>query len=43
MASNATESGRQQNRRVEVAIYADEAARDRAREQARAQALTGGI
>ena len=43
VASNATESGRQQNRRVEVAIYADEAARDRAREQARAQALTGGI
>jgi outer membrane protein OmpA-like peptidoglycan-associated protein len=34
VASNATDEGRQQNRRVEVAIYANQAARDAARRQA---------
>ena len=34
IASNDTEAGRQQNRRVEVAIYASEAMREDAREQA---------
>jgi len=34
IASNDTEQGRQQNRRVEIAIYASEEARARAREQA---------
>jgi outer membrane protein OmpA-like peptidoglycan-associated protein len=38
VSDNSTESGRQQNRRVEVAIYANDAARERAR----SQALTGG-
>ena len=35
VASNASEEGRQQNRRVEIAIYADEAWRDAARRQTR--------
>jgi len=34
VASNDTEEGRQRNRRVEVAIYASEEARERARQQA---------
>lgn len=34
VASNETEEGRQQNRRVEVAIYANEEYREQAREQA---------
>jgi len=34
VASNETEEGRQQNRRVEVAIYANEDLRDQAQEQA---------
>ena len=34
VASNASEDGRQQNRRVEVAIYANEQARQAARERA---------
>lgn len=34
VASNATESGRQQNRRVEVAIYASEKMREEAKRQA---------
>ena len=34
IASNADESGREQNRRVEVAIYADEQWREEARQQA---------
>ncbi|MFL5575862.1 MAG: OmpA family protein [Gemmatimonadaceae bacterium] len=38
VAENTSESGRQRNRRVEVAIYANDAARDKAR----TQALTGG-
>jgi outer membrane protein OmpA-like peptidoglycan-associated protein len=35
VASNGNESGRQQNRRVEIAIYADEAWREDARRQTR--------
>jgi len=38
VASNETEQGRQQNRRVEVAIYASEEAREEARREAAAQA-----
>jgi outer membrane protein OmpA-like peptidoglycan-associated protein len=34
IASNDTEAGRQQNRRVEIAIYASEEARERAKQQA---------
>ncbi|HEV8480774.1 MAG TPA: OmpA family protein [Candidatus Eisenbacteria bacterium] len=34
IASNDTEAGRQQNRRVEIAIYASEEARQRAKQQA---------
>lgn len=34
VASNATEDGRQQNRRVEVAIYANEATRQQAKQRA---------
>lgn len=37
VAPNETEEGRQQNRRVEVAIYANEEYRERAREQAESQ------
>jgi flagellar motor protein MotB len=33
VASNATEDGRQQNRRVEVAIYASEATRQQAKQR----------
>ena len=32
--SNATDDGRQKNRRVEIAIYANEAAREAAKRQA---------
>ena len=38
VASNASEEGRQQNRRVEVAIYANQAWREEARRQAQASA-----
>lgn len=34
VSSNATDQGRQENRRVEVAIYANEALKERARQQA---------
>ena len=34
IAANTTESGRQQNRRVEVAIYANEALQEQARREA---------
>ena len=34
IASNDSEAGRQQNRRVEIAIYASEEARERAKQQA---------
>ena len=37
VASNDTEEGRQQNRRVEVAIYANEEGREQAREEAETQ------
>lgn len=37
VATNETEAGRQQNRRVEVAIYANEELRDQAREQAKSR------
>jgi outer membrane protein OmpA-like peptidoglycan-associated protein len=37
VATNETEAGRQQNRRVEVAIYANEELREQAREQAESQ------
>jgi Outer membrane protein and related peptidoglycan-associated (lipo)proteins len=37
VAPNETEEGRQQNRRVEVAVYANEEYRERAREQAESQ------
>lgn len=37
IASNETEAGRQENRRVEVAIFADEAMRESAKRQAGAQ------
>jgi hypothetical protein len=37
VASNATDDGRQQNRRVEIAIYANEEWRNEARREARAR------
>jgi outer membrane protein OmpA-like peptidoglycan-associated protein len=37
VATNETEEGRQQNRRVEIAIYANEEGREQAREQAESQ------
>ncbi len=37
VATNDTEAGRQQNRRVEIAVYANEEYRERAREQAQSR------